>query len=301
MSNLINNGVPLLSSLKLITRGTTNRYVKEPSRNRGARCGRRHNSLARSMEKSGAFPASLVDRIAIGEQTGELGKAFAKAASKYDEDLDVRINRLTSLVPQAILVDHGRGRRRGGLFHHDNDLRIDVRIQGQLKNAASLQFLHFIPITEFTDQNHEIASPIKLRKTSTQRGFTLVELVIVLTIIGILAGSGIYMLIGWLDEAKFERVRGDINTIDLAIKGYERGNYSKPPTEEQGLMALVERPTSDPQPERWRAYLEDAKALLDPWGNPYQYRYPAQKSKKKYDIWSLGEDGVESEDDTGNW
>lgn len=131
--------------------------------------------------------------------------------------------------------------------------------------------------------------------------FTLVELVIVLTIIGILAGSGIYMLVGWLDEAKYERVRGDINTIDLAIKGYQRGNYSKPPTQDQGLQALVERPTSEPQPERWRAYLEDQKALLDPWGNPYQYRYPATKSKKGYDIWSNGEDGVESEDDIGNW
>lgn len=146
--------------------------------------------------------------------------------------------------------------------------------------------------------------PIPARR-SRQRGFTLVELVIVLTIIGILAGSGIYMLVGWLDEAKYERVRGDINTIDLAIKGFERGNYSKPPTQEQGLQALVERPTTDPQPERWRAYLEDAKALLDPWGNPYQYRYPATKSKKKYDIWSNGENGVEDTgetgDDIGNW
>lgn len=139
------------------------------------------------------------------------------------------------------------------------------------------------------------------RRLVSSRGFTLVELVIVLTIIGILAGSGVYMLVGWLDEAKYERVRGDLNTIDLGIKGYERGNYSKPPTQEQGLQALVERPTSEPQPERWRAYLEDSKALLDPWGNPYQYAYPAQKSKKKYDLWSLGEDGVESEDDIGNW
>ena len=140
-----------------------------------------------------------------------------------------------------------------------------------------------------------------MKNSRRSHGFTLVELVIVVLIIGILAGSGIYMLVGWLDEAKYERVRGDINTIDLAIKGYERGNYSKPPTQEQGLQALVERPTSEPQPERWRAYLEDAKALLDPWGNPYQYAYPAQKSKKKYDIWSQGEDGVESEDDIGNW
>ena len=106
-----------------------------------------------------------------------------------------------------------------------------------------------------------------IRRYPSRRAFTLVELVIVLTIIGILAGSGIYMLVGWLDEAKLERVRGDLNTIDLAIKGYERGNYSKPPTQDQGLQALVEKPTGDPQPERWRAYLEDAKALLDPWGN----------------------------------
>ncbi|MCB1235786.1 MAG: type II secretion system major pseudopilin GspG [Verrucomicrobiae bacterium] len=140
-----------------------------------------------------------------------------------------------------------------------------------------------------------------IRRYPSRRAFTLVELVIVLTIIGILAGSGIYMLVGWLDEAKLERVRGDLNTIDLAIKGYERGNYSKPPTQDQGLQALVEKPTGDPQPERWRAYLEDAKALLDPWGNQYQYRYPAQKSKRKYDVWSLGEDGVESDDDIGNW
>lgn len=133
------------------------------------------------------------------------------------------------------------------------------------------------------------------------RGFTLVELVIVITIIGILASSGIYMLTGVIDDAKYERVRDDIKTLSLALSGYERGNYSRPPSQEQGLQALVERPTSDPQPERWTARLEDPKALLDPWGNPYQYAYPAQKSKKNYDLWSLGEDGVESEDDIGNW
>lgn len=130
-------------------------------------------------------------------------------------------------------------------------------------------------------------------------GFTLVELVIVITIIAVLAGSGVYLIIGFVDDAKYQRVDSDLKALDLAIKSYERNNYFKPPTEEQGLKALVERPTSDPQPERWRAYLEEP--MRDPWGNEYQYRYPAQKSTKKYDIYSLGEDGVESDDDIGNW
>ncbi|HQW30459.1 MAG TPA: type II secretion system F family protein, partial [Verrucomicrobiales bacterium] len=61
-------------------------------------------SLARAMGKTASFPEQLVDRIAIGEQTGELGKSFSKAAAKYDEDLDVRIARLTTVVPTVMLV-----------------------------------------------------------------------------------------------------------------------------------------------------------------------------------------------------
>lgn len=135
------------------------------------------------------------------------------------------------------------------------------------------------------------------RKSSA--AFTLVELVIVITIIAVLAGSGIYLVIGFVDDAKYQRVDSDMKALDVALKSYERNNYFKPPTQEQGLNALVEKPTSDPQPERWRAYLEEP--MLDPWGNEYQYRYPAQKSNKKYDLYSFGEDGVESDDDVGNW
>lgn len=136
-------------------------------------------------------------------------------------------------------------------------------------------------------------------KKSSSAGFTLVELVIVITIIAVLAGSGIFLIIGFVDDAKYQRVDSDIKALDLALKSYERNNYFKPPTEEQGLMALVERPSGDPQPERWRAYLDEP--MLDPWGNQYQYRFPAQQSSKKYDLYSLGEDGVESDDDVGNW
>lgn len=138
-----------------------------------------------------------------------------------------------------------------------------------------------------------------VRRSGRRSAFTLVELVIVITIIAVLSGSGIYLIIGFIDDAKYQRVESDIQALDLALKSYERNNYFKPPTQEQGLQALVERPTGDPQPERWRAYLEEP--MKDPWGNEYQYRVPAQKSKKKYDLFSLGEDGVESDDDVGNW
>ncbi len=137
------------------------------------------------------------------------------------------------------------------------------------------------------------------KRSNRRKGFTLVEIVIVITIIVILGGSAIYMLTGMIDDAKVQRVDGDLNVLDLALKSYERNNHGKPPTQEQGLDALVNRPTSGAVPKRWRNYLEEE--VLDPWGNPYQYRIPSTKSKKRYDIWSLGEDGVESEDDIGNW
>ncbi len=103
MSNLVNNGVPLLNGLRLVTRGTPNRYIRSHLETVVLDVGE-GTSLAKAMEKTAAFPEQLVDRVAIGEQTGELGKAFSKAARKYDEDLDVRISRLTTIVPTVMLV-----------------------------------------------------------------------------------------------------------------------------------------------------------------------------------------------------
>lgn len=103
MSNLVNNGVPLLNSLKLITRGTPNRFVRNHLESVVLDVGE-GSSLASAMAKTESFPEQLIDRVAIGEQTGELGKAFAKAAAKYDEDLDIRISRLTTIVPTVMLV-----------------------------------------------------------------------------------------------------------------------------------------------------------------------------------------------------
>jgi general secretion pathway protein G len=138
-----------------------------------------------------------------------------------------------------------------------------------------------------------------LRRLNSASGFTLIEIVIVLTIISILAAGSIYLLKGNVDVAKETRVEGDVANIGTQLQLYEARNL-RLPTTEQGLMALVEKPTTEPLPERWTSLLEEPPK--DPWGQIYQYRYPAQKSKKPYDLWSLGKDGVDgTEDDIGNW
>lgn len=103
MANLVHNGVPLLSSLDLVARGASNAFLKKHLDAVVLDVGE-GTSLARALAKTEAFPQQLVDRVAIGEQTGELAKSFSKAAAKYDEELDVRIGRLTSIVPTAMLV-----------------------------------------------------------------------------------------------------------------------------------------------------------------------------------------------------
>jgi general secretion pathway protein G len=130
-------------------------------------------------------------------------------------------------------------------------------------------------------------------------GFTLVEIVITLTIIAILSSGVIYMLKGQIDTAKDTRVDSDLGAIGIALQTYEARALRKPTTE-QGLKALVEKPTIEPIPENYKATLKELPK--DPWGQEYKYRVPAQKSKDDYDIWSVGADGQDgNEDDLGNW
>lgn len=141
---------------------------------------------------------------------------------------------------------------------------------------------------------------IRHSKSSTRStAFTLIEIVITLTIIAILASGSIYLLKGQIDSAKDTRVDSDLQAIGLALQSYE-SRALRMPTTEQGLKALVEKPTIEPIPENYRAFMEEMPK--DPWGQEYKYRFPAQKSKKPYDVWSVGADGQDgTEDDMGNW
>jgi general secretion pathway protein G len=130
-------------------------------------------------------------------------------------------------------------------------------------------------------------------------GFTLLEIVIVMTILAILGASAVYLLKGNVDVAKESRVDSDIQSISTQIQMYE-SRAGRMPTTEQGIRALVEKPTSEPVPERWTQLLEEEPK--DPWGQPYKYVYPAVRSKKAFDMWSVGRDGQDgTADDIGNF
>lgn len=128
-----------------------------------------------------------------------------------------------------------------------------------------------------------------------QGGYTLFEIMLVLGIISVLVGSAIFMLAGNIDVAKEQRVDSDIEAISMQLRTYEMLNY-RMPSSEQGLKALVTQPTTEPRPRRWKQLMKEVP--IDPWGNEYGYRNPG-KGGKGFDLFSLGPDGKESDDDSG--
>ncbi|MDD0811491.1 type II secretion system major pseudopilin GspG [Curvibacter sp. RS43] len=133
-----------------------------------------------------------------------------------------------------------------------------------------------------------------------QAGFTLIELMVVLVIIGVLAALIVPNVLDRADDARSTAARTDVNNLMQALKLYRLDNQ-RYPSAEQGLRALVARPTTTPVPPNWKPYLE--KLPNDPWGRPYQYLNPGVKGE--IDVMSFGADGQsggEGKDaDVGSW
>jgi len=134
------------------------------------------------------------------------------------------------------------------------------------------------------------------------RGFTLIEIMVVVVIMGILAALIVPKLMGRTDDARIIAAKQDIATIMQALKLYKLDNQHYPTTE-QGLQALVVKPTGGPAADGWKAggYLD--KLPRDPWGNPYQYLSPGIRGE--IDVFSLGADGqpggTGNDADIGSW
>ena len=145
-------------------------------------------------------------------------------------------------------------------------------------------------------QTHE--SPLKITHRR-QRGFTLMEILLVMALLGGLVVLGLTQVGTILQGGQEDTVRIFVNdTMKASLFRYRIDNGRYPNTEE-GLQSLM---TSPGGAKNWKGpYLEANAVPQDPWGNDYQYRFPGKNNTNSYDLYSLGNDGVESGDDIGNW
>jgi general secretion pathway protein G len=139
-----------------------------------------------------------------------------------------------------------------------------------------------------------------LIKKAAQKGFTLIELMVVLVIIGVLAALIVPNVLERADDARITAARTDVNNLMQALKLYKLDNQ-RYPTTDQGLAALVAKPTTEPLPPNWKPYLD--KLPNDPWGRPYQYLNPGVRGE--VDVMSYGADGQPGGEgknaDVGSW
>lgn len=135
-----------------------------------------------------------------------------------------------------------------------------------------------------------------------QQGFTLIEIMVVVVILGILAAIVVPNIMGEPDKARIAKARQDIRVLESALELYRLDNFYYPSTQ-QGLEALVRQPSGDPPAKNWKAGGYVKQLPKDPWGNDYQFLNPGVKGE--YDIYSLGADGSPGGDgvnaDIGNW
>ena len=137
---------------------------------------------------------------------------------------------------------------------------------------------------------------INYRTTNFRRGtgFTLLEMVIVLGIIAMILGGAIFSMKRIGNSAKLRQAETDFRSFESALAMYKL-NAGTFPTSQQGLSALVTKPTTTPMPRRWAQVMD--KIPPDPWGHAYGYRFPGKKRADDFEIYSMGPDGLDNTSD----
>lgn len=134
---------------------------------------------------------------------------------------------------------------------------------------------------------------------ATQRGFTILEVMVVIVILGILASMVVPNIMGSQERANMQKAVSDVTALETSLSLYKMDNYDYPTTE-QGLEALVEQTDIEPEPRRFPEDGYIKRLPKDPWGNDYVLLNPGEHGKM--DVFSAGPDGeVGTEDDIGNW
>ena len=139
------------------------------------------------------------------------------------------------------------------------------------------------------------------RQRTRSRAFSILELLLVLVILGILAGIVIGNFSGQSSKAKITATKSQLSSLETALTSYEIevGSY---PTTQQGLDALRERPSNVSEDDYRKGGYLTKDVTNDEWGNPWQYRYPGEKNEDGYDLYSFGPDGKDGgDDDITNW
>jgi general secretion pathway protein G len=148
----------------------------------------------------------------------------------------------------------------------------------------------------------KISERQRTRQGNRQGGFTLIEIMVVVVILGILAAIVVPNIMDAPDKARVAKAKQDLRVIESALEMYKLDNFNYPSTQ-QGLEALVAPPTGDPPAPNWKPGGYVKSLPKDPWGNPYQYLSPGTHGE--VDIFSLGADGKPGGEgtnaDIGNW
>ena len=142
---------------------------------------------------------------------------------------------------------------------------------------------------------------VDMNQQNRQKGFTLLEIIVVVAIIAILAAYIAPKVAGRVDDARISKAKSDIRVLESSLELYKLDNFTYP-SSDQGLQALITKP-SGAELKNWRKGGYIKKLSKDPWGNDYQYQYPG--SNGEFDIFSLGADaavgGSDEGADIGNW